>query len=116
MAYTLDRLGPLRLPLIGRADWNDCLNLNCFSTTPGNPSRPPRTGRAAAESVFIAGLFTLAADELAGIAQHYGRHGDAPRCLAARDDMAAAVREHGWDGAWFRRAYDFFGAPVGSAR
>ena len=33
--YTLERLGPHGLPLIGRADWNDCLNLNCFSDTPG---------------------------------------------------------------------------------
>jgi cellobiose phosphorylase len=116
MAYTLDRLGPHRLPLIGRADWNDCLNLNCFSTTPGESFQTTenRAG-GVAESVFIAGLFTLAADELAGIAQHYGRQDDAARCLADRDDMAAAVREHGWDGAWFRRAYDFFGAAVGSA-
>jgi cellobiose phosphorylase len=29
--------------------------------------------------------------------------------------MDAAVRAHGWDGAWFRRAYDYFGNPVGSA-
>jgi cellobiose phosphorylase len=28
--------------------------------------------------------------------------------------MVAAVRAHGWDGAWFRRAYDHFGQPVGS--
>ena len=33
--YTIDHLGPHKLPLIGRADWNDCLNLNCFSTEPG---------------------------------------------------------------------------------
>ncbi|HET9608575.1 MAG TPA: hypothetical protein VFP06_03145, partial [Acidimicrobiales bacterium] len=35
LRYTLDRLGPHGLPLIGRADWNDCLNLNAFSDTPG---------------------------------------------------------------------------------
>ena len=33
--YTLNHRGPHGLPLIGRADWNDCLNLNCFSKTPG---------------------------------------------------------------------------------
>ncbi|MBQ1809828.1 MAG: hypothetical protein II016_01700, partial [Erysipelotrichaceae bacterium] len=33
--YTLGNLGPHALPLIGRADWNDCLNLNCFSEHPG---------------------------------------------------------------------------------
>ncbi|HEX7540830.1 MAG TPA: glycosyl transferase, partial [Anaerolineales bacterium] len=29
-------------------------------------------------------------------------------------DMENAVREAGWDGEWFRRAYDDFGRPVGS--
>ena len=56
--YTLTHLGPNGLPLIGRADWNDCLNLNCFSKEPGEsfqtfgPSEGP-----VAESVFIAGMF-----------------------------------------------------------
>ncbi len=56
--YTMEHLGPHNLPLIGRADWNDCLNLNCFSTEPGEsfqtfgPSEGPN-----AESVFIAGMF-----------------------------------------------------------
>ena len=56
--YTLDRLGPHGLPLIGRADWNDCLNLNCFSDIPGE-SFQTTTGKdgKVAESVFIAALF-----------------------------------------------------------
>ncbi len=56
--YTLDRLGPHGLPLIGRADWNDCLNLNCFSEVPGESFQTAanRYG-GAAESVFIGGLF-----------------------------------------------------------
>ena len=112
--YTLDRLGPHSLPLIGRADWNDCLNLNCFSDTPGE-SFQTTVNRAdgSAESVFIAGLFILAARELAGLAQLRGGSGDG--YLAAADKMAAAVVEHGWDGAWFRRAYDYFGNVVGSS-
>ena len=32
--HVVNNLGPNGLPLIGRADWNDCLNLNCFSTNP----------------------------------------------------------------------------------
>jgi cellobiose phosphorylase len=114
--YTLDRLGPHGLPLIGRADWNDCLNLNCFSETPGEPFQTTQNREGgAAESVFIAGLFTLAARELAEIAiRHDDDEGEA-RCRSAGNAMAAAVSEHGWDGEWFRRAYDFFGAPVGSA-
>ncbi len=112
--YTLDRLGPHSLPLIGRADWNDCLNLNCFSDTPGE-SFQTTANRAdgSAESVFIAGLFILAARELAGLAELRGQAGSA--YLAAADKMAAAVVEHGWDGAWFRRAYDYFGNVVGSS-
>ena len=61
-SYTLERLGPHGLPLIGRADWNDCLNLNCFSDTPGQSFQTTtnKDGKVA-ESVFIAGLFVLAA-------------------------------------------------------
>ena len=116
LQYTLDRLGPHGLPLIGRADWNDCLNLNCFSETPGESFQTTENREGGvAESVFIAALFTLAADELAQIAQHRGHAGDAEKYLSARGEMAKAVHDHGWDGQWFRRAYDYFGAPVGSA-
>ena len=114
--YTLERLGPHRLPLIGRADWNDCLNLNCFSETPGEPFQTTENREGGvAESVFIGGLFTLAAIELTEIATRRGDGEAASRCRSAGEAMARAVAEHGWDGAWFRRAYDFFGAPVGSA-
>ena len=114
--YTLDRLGPQRLPLIGRADWNDCLNLNCFSETPGESFQTTenRSG-GVAESVFIAALFVLTAGELASIAAMRGDSAEATRCRAAAVEMRAAIDQHGWDGAWFRRAYDFFGRPVGSA-
>jgi cellobiose phosphorylase len=115
LRYTLDRLGPHGLPLIGRADWNDCLNLNCFSETPGESFQTTENKEGGvAESVFIGGLFTLAADELAALAELHGRHDDAARCRDAARTMQAAVSTHGWDGAWFRRAYDFFGRPVGA--
>jgi len=104
------------LPLIGRADWNDCLNLNLFSETPGESfqTSPQREG-GAAESVFIAGLFVLAARELAALAGRTGDPEGAERCRAEADEMAEAVARDGWDGNWFRRAYDYFGQPVGSA-
>ena len=130
--YTLDRLGPHGLPLIGRADWNDCLNLNCFSETPGESFQTTtnREGKVA-ESVFIAGLFVLAAQEMAQIADgrwqianaNRGRS-DATSSFVVRPSsfysesaakMEATVLAHGWDGEWFRRAYDAFGEPVGSA-
>jgi cellobiose phosphorylase len=116
LRYTLERLGPHGLPLIGRADWNDCLNLNCFSVTPGESFQTTenRAG-GVAESVFIAGLFVIAARELAGLADLQGRPEVAADAMASATRMDAAVREHGWDGAWFRRAYDYEGRPVGSA-
>lgn len=117
LQYTLDRLGPHGLPLIGRADWNDCLNLNCFSDSPGESFQTTENREGGvAESVFIAGLFVLAARDLADLAEHHGRGSEADGLRAAAEQMAAAVLEHGWDGDWFRRAYDHFGEVVGSAR
>ncbi len=115
LGYTLDRLGPHDLPLIGRADWNDCLNLNTFSSTPGESFQTTVTkdGKVA-ESVFIAGLFVLAAKEMAAIARWRGLEEEARRWEGEAAGMAATVREHGWDGEWFLRAYDDFGQKVGS--
>jgi len=115
LRYTLERLGPHGLPLIGRADWNDCLNLNTFSETPGESFQTTtnKDGKMA-ESVFIAGLFVLAAKELAGIAQWRGLEDEARTYLDAAVKMEAAVLEHGWDKEWFLRAYDHFGRKVGS--
>jgi cellobiose phosphorylase len=116
LKYTLDRLGPHGLPLIGRADWNDCLNLNCFSDTPGESFQTTENkGGGVAESVFIAGLFAWAAREMAGIAELRGLGDEASVYQGAAEKMAATVAEHGWDGAWFRRAYDYYGNLIGSA-
>ena len=113
--YTMDRLGPHGLPLIGRADWNDCLNLNCFSDTPGQSFQTTtnKEGKVA-ESVFIAGLFILAAQEMIGLAGQLGREKEVESYQHAIAVMEAAVWSSGWDGNWFRRAYDDFGRPVGS--
>jgi cellobiose phosphorylase len=115
LSYTLDRLGPHGLPLIGRADWNDCLNLNAFSEAPGESFQTVsnKDGKVA-ESVFIAGLFVLAAEEMAAITRWRGLEGEAHYYLDAATRMEAAVLEHGWDGEWFLRAYDDFGRKVGS--
>jgi cellobiose phosphorylase len=113
--YTLDRLGPHGLPLIGRADWNDCLNLNCFSDTPGQSFQTTtnKDGKVA-ESVFIAALFALSGRELAAMARHRGLEREAAGYLDAVSRMETLVHEHGWDGEWFLRAYDDFGRKVGS--
>jgi len=113
--YTLDRRGPHGLPLIGRADWNDCLNLNCFSNTPGESFQTTinKDGEIA-ESMFIAGLFILAAKEMVEISRRY-QPGDGYTVFSdASIEMENAVWESGWDGEWFLRAYDHFGNPLGS--
>jgi cellobiose phosphorylase len=113
--YTLDRKGPHGLPLIGRADWNDCLNLNCFSSIPGESFQTTdNKDGVVAESMFIAGLFILAAKEMAEIAKRYRPGEDFATYTAEAVEMEDAIWESGWDGKWFLRAYDDFGDPLGS--
>ena len=113
--YIVTHKGPHKLPLIGRADWNDCLNLNCFSEHPGEsfqtfgPSEGP-----VAESVFIAGMFVKYGEEYAQLAELLG---DAAEAARARKEVAVmydAVLRDGWDGDWFVRAYDAHSHKVGS--
>ncbi len=110
-----ERFGPHGLPLIGRADWNDCLNLNCFSENPGQSFQTTlgKDGKVA-ESVLIAGLFVMASNELAEIAAAIAKPADEEIYRALAKKMAEKVYEWGWDGNWFLRAYDDFGNPVGS--
>src|SRR5438552_2125913 len=86
--HVINNLGPHCLPIIGRADWNDCLNLNCFSETPGESFQTTENlSGGVAESIFIAGLFTLAAREFADIAYHCGRPDDANSFRADAEKM-----------------------------
>ncbi len=114
--YTASHLGPHRLPLIGRADWNDCLNLNCFSDQPGEsfqtfgPSEGP-----VAESVFIAGMFCKYGPSWSRILRKKGLEEEALEADFLVSEMEAAVLDAGWDGEWFIRAYDAFSQPIGSS-
>ena len=112
--YTETHLGPHGLPLIGRADWNDCLNLNCFSEHPGESFQTtgPNEGPVA-ESVFIAGMFVKYGRAYADICRHIGLDAEAAEAEKAVAQMEKTVLDAGWDGAWFRRAYDAFGHVVG---
>jgi len=115
IAYTLNNRGPHGLPLIGHADWNDCLNLNCFSKEPNESFQV--TGDIAgskAESVMIAGLFLYAARDLAALHRWLGRADDAARMDGHYAAMLATVETQAWDGEWYTRAFDAAGRPVGS--
>lgn len=113
--FTRTNLGPHNLPLIGRADWNDCLNLNCFSKTPGESFQTCSNFESGkAESVFIAGMFVRYGKEYAELCKRTGNQAEADLALAAVDKMYAAVLENGWDGEWFLRAYDAFSEKIGS--
>ena len=113
--YTRTHLGPHGLPLIGRADWNDCLNLNCFSEEPGESFQTfgPDDGPVA-ESVFIAGMFVKYGSDYAQLCRRIGLEAEARDVEQAVQDMERAVLKDGWDGEWFLRAYDAFGNKVGS--
>lgn len=113
--YTVKHLGPHGLPQIGRADWNDCLNLNCFSEEPGEsfqtfgPSEGPN-----AESVFIAGMFVKYGKDYVEICRRRGLDAEANEAEEAIHKMEATVLDAGWDGEWFLRAYDHYKNKVGS--
>ncbi|MGN1156895.1 MAG: GH36-type glycosyl hydrolase domain-containing protein [Agathobacter sp.] len=113
--FTVTHKGPHALPLIGRADWNDCLNLNCFSEHPGEsfqtfgPSEGP-----VAESVFIAGMFVKYGEEYAQLCELCGDKAEAKRAREEVAKMYDAILEAGWDGDWFLRAYDAYSNKVGS--
>ena len=113
--YTVTHKGPHALPLIGRADWNDCLNLNCFSTEPGESFQTfgPNEGPVA-ESVFIAGMFVKYGKEYAELCDYLNLSDEAASVRSEVAEMTRAVLDAGWDGEWFRRAYDAYSNPVGS--
>lgn len=113
--YIVNHKGPHNLPLIGRADWNDCLNLNCFSKEPGESFQTfgPSDGPVA-ESVFIAGMFVKYGKEYADLCEALGKNDEADRAKKEIADMTAAIEKDGWDGEWFIRAYDAAGEKVGS--
>lgn len=115
IAFTLGNRGPHRLPLIGRADWNDCLNLNCFSTTPGESFQTTANFESGiAESIFIAGMFVLYGRQFAELCERFGSKEEALETLRHVEEMEAAVYAHGWDGDWFLRAYGARGEKIGA--
>lgn len=113
--HVVNNLGPHKLPLIGRADWNDCLNLNCFSTNPNESFQTTENkSGSTAESVMIAGLFVVYGQDYVTLCHKIGKTKEAEEAQKHIDAMIQAIKKDGWDGEWFLRAYDFYGKKVGS--
>ncbi|MBD3418513.1 MAG: glycosyl transferase [Chitinivibrionales bacterium] len=114
--HVVHNRGPHGLPLIGRADWNDCLNLNCYSSNPDESFQTStnKDGRVA-ESVLIAGMFVYYGKDFIELARHCGQEALAARAQEHVQEMIAAVKQYGWDGNWYLRAYDGSGATIGSS-
>jgi cellobiose phosphorylase len=114
--FTVNNLGPHGLPLIGRADWNDCLNLNCFSNDPNESFQTTenKSEGSKAESLMIAGLFVVYGRDYVELCNVLGKTEEAARAQKHVDNMVEAVKKSGWDGEWFLRAYDYFGNKIGS--
>ncbi len=114
--HVVNNLGPHGLPLIGRADWNDCLNLNCFSNDPNESFQTTenKTEGSQAESVMIAGLFVVYGRDYVELCRQLGKSEEAGRAQNHVNDMIESVKKYGWDGEWFLRAFDYFGNKIGS--
>lgn len=114
--HVVNNLGPNKLPLIGRADWNDCLNLNCFSNDPNESFQTTenKTEGSKAESLMIAGLFVVYGRDYIELCKQLGKTEEAARAQKHVENMVEAVKKNGWDGEWFIRAYDYYGRKIGS--
>ena len=129
--HVINTLGPHGLPLIGRADWNDCLNLNCFSNNPNESFQTTENKNegSKAESLMIAGQFVFCGRQYEELCRHLAANeeaaatagqdakameAEADRVAGHVKDMSEAVERYGWDGEWYLRAYDYFGNKVGS--
>jgi cellobiose phosphorylase len=115
-SHVVNNLGPHDLPLIGRADWNDCLNLNIYNT---DTDQSFQTGKnkedgKIAESLMIAGAFVLYGSEFAELCEHLGQKQEAVEARKHISRMVESIDRHGWDGNWFLRAFDAKGRKVGS--
>lgn len=119
--YIVEHRGPHNLPLIGRADWNDCLNLLITDIKPGDTFQSDAKHAALdsevgskPESLMIAGQFVWAGKELVEMAKRIDDQVIQKEASEAILEMVEAINTHGWDGEWFLRAYDRNGNKIGS--
>lgn len=97
--YSFKKVGRHKLPLMGYADWNDCLN----NMGPG------------AESVWVAELLCYSLKELFKLAQVSGKGKDVKKFIQLALKMQDIINRVAWDGDWYIRAFDTKGRPVGSS-
>jgi cyclic beta-1,2-glucan synthetase len=90
------------LPLIGRGDWNDGMN----EVGAGGQG----------ESVWLGWFQHATLVRFAALSERLGHADEAVEYRQRAEAYGAAVEEAGWDGAWYLRAYDDSGRPIGSAR
>ena len=90
------------LPLMGTGDWNDGMD------------RVGDEGRG--ESVWLAWFASVTADLLADLVRRMDRRGEADHWAERAETLRRNAEEAGWDGGWYRRAYDDSGHPLGSAK
>lgn len=120
--HIVENVGPHGLPLAMRADWNDCINLSCYSEQSGESFQTYTSPKFAAEggysktaeSVMVATLFTYTGPAFVDILKHKGMDEEAAKAQAEIDKMKDIVMEHAFDGDWFLRAYDNEGQKMGS--
>ena len=94
--------GPHGLPLMGTGDWNDGMN------------RVGAEGRG--ESIWLGWFAYSVLQDFAGLCSRAGLEEEAAAHRARAAELHHALETHGWDGAWYRRAYYDDGTPLGSAQ
>lgn len=94
------RFGGHGLPLMGTGDWNDGMN------------RVGNQGKG--ESVWLGWFLYTNLTALAPLCEQRGDAARATKYRTCARDLQNALEEHGWDGAWYRRAYFDDGTPLGS--
>lgn len=97
--YSFKNLGQHKLPLMGYADWNDCLN-----------NMGPK-----AESVWVGQLLCLVCREMSMLAEFLNKKKDSSCFQDLFSRMKDTINKVAWDGNWYIRAFDTEGRPVGSS-
>ncbi len=94
------RFGEHGLPLMGSGDWNDGMN---------------RVGiQGKGESVWLGFFLYEVLRQFGALARRHDDPAFADFCAAEGLRLRENLEAHGWDGAWYRRAYFDDGTPLGS--